>query len=219
MFDSVLIANRGEIAVRVARTAHAQGLSAIAVFTDADEGSLHVDVADRAVRICSYLDADAVVEAAVRAGAAAVHPGYGFLSENAEFAAKVSAAGLIWIGPPARAIEVMGDKARAKRLARESGVPVAPGLEGEDLGLEEISGFCAENGYPVVIKAVAGGGGKGMRVVRGESELGRGRGRRPARGPVGLWRQPCARRALPRPAAAYRGAGPRRPARQRRPHR
>jgi acetyl-CoA/propionyl-CoA carboxylase biotin carboxyl carrier protein len=172
MFDSVLIANRGEIAVRVARTAHAQGLSAIAVFTDADVGSLHVDVADRAVRISSYLDADAVVEAAVRAGAAAVHPGYGFLSENAEFASKVSVAGLIWIGPPARAIEVMGDKARAKQLARESGVPVAPGLEGEDLSLEEISSFCAENGYPVVIKAVAGGGGKGMRVVRQESELG-----------------------------------------------
>src|SRR6201995_5215067 len=151
VFDSVLIANRGEIAVRVARTAHAQGLSAIAVFTDADEGSLHVDVADRAVRIGSSLDADAVLKAALRAGPAAVHPGYGFLSENAEFAAKVSAAGLIWIGPPAQAIEMMGDKGRAKQLARESGVPVPPGLEGEDLSLEETSSFCAENDYPVVI--------------------------------------------------------------------
>jgi acetyl-CoA/propionyl-CoA carboxylase, biotin carboxylase, biotin carboxyl carrier protein len=168
----VLVANRGEIAVRVARTAHALGLSTVAVFTEADVGALHVDVADVAVQVGSYLDASAVVAAARVAGADAVHPGYGFLSENAAFAQAVIDAGLVWIGPPAEAIELMGDKARAKGVARLAGVPVVPGLEGDEVGLEELRGFCAENGFPAVIKAVAGGGGKGMRVVRAEGELG-----------------------------------------------
>jgi acetyl-CoA/propionyl-CoA carboxylase, biotin carboxylase, biotin carboxyl carrier protein len=168
----VLVANRGEIAVRVARTAHALGLSTVAVFTEADVGALHVDVADVAVQVGSYLDASAVVAAARVAGAEAVHPGYGFLSENAAFAQAVIDAGLVWIGPPAEAIELMGDKARAKGVARLAGVPVVPGLEGDEVGLEELRGFCAENGFPAVIKAVAGGGGKGMRVVRAEGELG-----------------------------------------------
>jgi acetyl-CoA/propionyl-CoA carboxylase, biotin carboxylase, biotin carboxyl carrier protein len=171
LIDPVLIANRGEIAVRVSRTAHAMGLSTVAVFTDADAGALHVDVADVAVPIRSYLDAAALVRAALLAGARSVHPGYGFLSENPEFASAVMEAGLTWIGPPPTAIELMGDKARAKQIAREAGVPVVPGLEGKDLGLSELSGFCLEYGYPVVIKAVAGGGGKGMRVVSSESEI------------------------------------------------
>jgi acetyl-CoA/propionyl-CoA carboxylase, biotin carboxylase, biotin carboxyl carrier protein len=113
MIGPVLIANRGEIAVRVSRTAHALGLSTVAVFTDADAGALHVDVADVAIRVPSYLDALAIVDAALRTGAKSVHPGYGFLSENAAFARAVGDAGLIWIGPPAQAIELMGDKARA----------------------------------------------------------------------------------------------------------
>jgi acetyl-CoA/propionyl-CoA carboxylase biotin carboxyl carrier protein len=172
MIGSVLVANRGEIAVRVARTAHALGVSTVAVFTEADAGALHVDVADVAVQVGSYLDASGLVAAARAAGAAAVHPGYGFLSENATFAQAVMDAGLVWVGPPPEAIELMGDKARAKGIARSAGVPVVPGLEGDDVGLEDLRGFCAENGFPAVIKAVAGGGGKGMRVVRAESELG-----------------------------------------------
>jgi acetyl-CoA/propionyl-CoA carboxylase biotin carboxyl carrier protein len=172
MIGPVLIANRGEIAVRVTRTAHALGLAAVAVYTDADAGALHIDAADVAVRVPSYLDADALIAAALRAGARSVHPGYGFLSENAAFARAVADAGLVWIGPPAGAIEAMGDKARAKRLARSAGVPVVPGLEGDDVGLDELRAFCAEHGFPAVIKAVAGGGGKGMRVVRAQAELG-----------------------------------------------
>jgi acetyl-CoA/propionyl-CoA carboxylase, biotin carboxylase, biotin carboxyl carrier protein len=168
----VLIANRGEIAVRVARTVRALGARPVAVFTAADAGAAHLDAAERAVRIGSYLDGDAVLAAARRAGAAAVHPGYGFLSENAGFARAVLAAGLVWVGPPPAAIELMGDKARAKRLARDAGVPVLPGLEADDLGLDALRGFGAEHGYPVVIKAVAGGGGKGMRVVRSAGGLG-----------------------------------------------
>lgn len=169
--DAVLVANRGEIAIRVARTLHRLGLRSAGVFTPADAASAHIDTLDVAVEIGSYLDAEAVVEAARRSGADAVHPGYGFLSENAAFAEAVRAAGLTWVGPPAEAIELMGDKARAKALAREAGVPVVPGAEGRDLGLDELRAFTAEHGHPVVIKAVAGGGGKGMRVVRSDAEL------------------------------------------------
>lgn len=169
--DVVLVANRGEIAIRVARTLHRLGLRSAGVFTPADAASAHVDALDVAIEIPSYLDAAAVVEAARRAGADAVHPGYGFLSENAAFAEAVRAGGLTWVGPPPAAIELMGDKARAKVLAREAGVPVVPGVEGRDLGLDELRAFTAEHGHPVVIKAVAGGGGKGMRVVRGDAEL------------------------------------------------
>jgi acetyl-CoA/propionyl-CoA carboxylase biotin carboxyl carrier protein len=173
----LLIANRGEIAVRVARTARRLGLETVAVFSDADAGAAHVDACDVAVRIGppaareSYLDAARVLDAARRAGAAAVHPGYGFLSESAAFATAVTDAGLTWVGPPAAAIELLGDKAQAKRLAREAGVPVVPGVEGDGLGLEALRAFAAEHGFPVVIKAVAGGGGKGMRVVRAAAEL------------------------------------------------
>ena len=171
MIEPVLIANRGEIAVRIAATARRLGLATVAVFTPVDADAPHVDAADVAVEIGSYLDAEAVVEAARRSGARAVHPGYGFLSENAAFARAVEAAGLTWVGPPPDAIELMGDKARAKALAREAGVPVVPGVEGEDVSLEEARAFASEQGYPVVIKAVAGGGGKGMRAVREAGEL------------------------------------------------
>ena len=171
MVEPVLIANRGEIAVRIAATARRLGLASVAVFTPVDADAPHVDAADVAVEVGSYLDGEAVVEAAARAGARAVHPGYGFLSENAAFARAVEAAGLVWVGPPPGAIELMGDKARAKALAREAGVPVVPGVEGEDVSLEEARAFADEHGYPVVIKAVAGGGGKGMRAVRAAGEL------------------------------------------------
>jgi acetyl-CoA/propionyl-CoA carboxylase, biotin carboxylase, biotin carboxyl carrier protein len=171
VIEPILIANRGEIAVRIAATARRLGLATVAVFTPVDADARHVDAADVAVEIGSYLNGDAIVEAARRAGARAVHPGYGFLSENAAFARAVAAAGLAWVGPPADAIELMGDKARAKALAREAGVPVVPGVEGEDVSLEEARAFADEHGYPLVIKAVAGGGGKGMRAVREAREL------------------------------------------------
>jgi acetyl-CoA/propionyl-CoA carboxylase biotin carboxyl carrier protein len=169
--DCVLIANRGEIAVRIARTVHAMGLRSATVFVPDDRCAVHVSVADAAYAVPSYLEVDAVLDAARRTGARFVHPGYGFLSENAGFARAVIDAGLTWVGPPPEAIERMGDKAQAKALARSAGVPVVPGVEGRDVSLEEIRGFCAEHGYPAVIKALAGGGGKGMRVVRSEDEL------------------------------------------------
>jgi acetyl-CoA/propionyl-CoA carboxylase biotin carboxyl carrier protein len=155
--DPLLIANRGEIAVRIAGTAHRLGLRTIGIFTVADADALHVDVVDRAIRIDSYLSVEDIVAAAKRSGARAIHPGYGFLSENAAFARAVIDAGLIWVGPPPDAVELMGDKAKAKRAAAAVGVPIVP--EGD------------VHGFPVVVKAVAGGGGKGMRVVRTPEEL------------------------------------------------
>jgi acetyl-CoA/propionyl-CoA carboxylase biotin carboxyl carrier protein len=157
VFDRVLVANRGEIAVRIMRTLAALGIESVAVYGAPDAGALHVRVADRALPVTSYLDVEAIVAAALASGAQAVHPGYGFLSENPVFAAAVVDAGLTWIGPPPEAIALMGDKARAKEAARGAGVPTVPA--GED------------GGYPVVVKAVAGGGGKGMRVVRSAGEL------------------------------------------------
>jgi acetyl-CoA/propionyl-CoA carboxylase biotin carboxyl carrier protein len=155
--NPVLIANRGEIAVRVARTPHALGLTTVGVATPADAGALHADVVDVVVPVSSYLDPPELLRAARAAGARSVHPGYGFLSENAAFARAVVAAGLVWIGPPAQAIELMGDKARAKEAAAAIGVPVVPSGE--------------SGGFPVVVKAVSGGGGKGMRVVWSADEL------------------------------------------------
>jgi len=171
MIETVLIANRGEIAVRIARTLRDLSVRAAVVFTDPDAEALHVDASDVALRVPSYLDADAVVQAALQANADAVHPGYGFLSENAVFARAVVDAGLVWMGPPPAAIELMGDKARAKQLAREARVPVVPGIEGDDVSAAELAAFAADHGFPVVIKALAGGGGKGMRVVRSTEEL------------------------------------------------
>ncbi len=155
--DPVLIANRGEIAVRIARTVHGLGLRSAGVYTAADAASLHLAALDAGVRIESYLDSGELLRAAALTGARSIHPGYGFLSENAGFARAVQAAGLIWIGPPAEAIELMADKGAAKRAAEQAGVPVVP--SGDD------------GGYPVIVKAVAGGGGKGMRLARTESEL------------------------------------------------
>ncbi len=171
-FASVLIANRGEIALRVMRSARAEGLDCIAVFTDADADAPHVAFADRAINIGtgpvgdSYLNADRILQAARDSGAQAVHPGYGFLSENAAFAAACTKAGLVFIGPPAAAVDLMGNKAAAKRKMIQAGVPCVPGYEGEDQSLETMTLKAAEIGYPVMIKAAAGGGGRGMRLVK-----------------------------------------------------
>jgi len=174
-FDTVLVANRGEIAVRVLRAASESGLRGVALFSDSDAGSLHVETADEAVHLPgaslaeTYLNAEAIIEAARSSGAQAIHPGFGFLSERADFANAVKAAGLIWIGPPAGAIETMGDKISARRRMIESGVPVIPG---EEIAISEsvdhlgaLAAAAARVGYPLLLKASAGGGGKGMRAV------------------------------------------------------
>ncbi|MGY2112711.1 acetyl/propionyl/methylcrotonyl-CoA carboxylase subunit alpha [Nocardia gipuzkoensis] len=170
-FDTVLVANRGEIAVRVIRTLRALGIRSVAVYSDADADARHVHEADTAVRLGpapareSYLAIDRVVAAAVRTGAQAVHPGYGFLSENAAFAAALAEAGVVFLGPPARAIEVMGDKITAKNTVAAFGVPVVPGIATPGLTDEDLIAAAAEVGYPVLVKPSAGGGGKGMRRV------------------------------------------------------
>ena len=176
-FDTVLVANRGEIAVRVIRTLRAMGIRSVAVFSDADAGARHVAEADIAVGIgpaaarLSYLDIDAVVAAAQRTGAQAVHPGYGFLSENAKFAAALEAAGIVFIGPPVGAIETMGDKIAAKAAVSAFDVPVVPGVSRPGLTDADLISGAEEVGYPVLVKPSAGGGGKGMRVVHEPSEL------------------------------------------------
>jgi acetyl-CoA/propionyl-CoA carboxylase biotin carboxyl carrier protein len=166
MFGTVLVANRGEIAVRVLRTLRELGVRSAAVFTDVDAGARHVREADTAVRVSSYLSAAEQVRAAAVAGAEAVHPGYGFLAENAGFARACADAGLVFIGPPADAIELMGDKIRAKRTVRAAGVPVVPGSTGSGLTDDELAAAAREIGMPVLLKPSAGGGGKGMRLVR-----------------------------------------------------
>ena len=165
MFAKILIANRGEIACRVTRTARRLGIRTIAVYTDIDRDALHVRTADEARRIESYLDIAAVIAAARDSGAGAIHPGYGFLSENAEFAAACRAAGVVFIGPPAETIAAMGDKAAAKRLMETAGVPLVPGYHGEKQDAAFLEKEAARIGFPVLIKPSAGGGGKGMRVV------------------------------------------------------
>ncbi|WP_298745988.1 acetyl/propionyl/methylcrotonyl-CoA carboxylase subunit alpha [uncultured Brevundimonas sp.] len=171
MFTSILVANRGEIACRVFRTARRMGIRTIAVHSEADADALHVREADEAVLIGpapareSYLDAAKVLAAARATGAEAIHPGYGFLSENADFAEAVMAAGLVWIGPPPAAIRAMGLKDAAKTLMIAAGVPVTPGYQGEDQSDAVLTAEAARIGYPVLIKAVAGGGGKGMKRV------------------------------------------------------
>jgi acetyl-CoA/propionyl-CoA carboxylase, biotin carboxylase, biotin carboxyl carrier protein len=168
VLESVLIANRGEIALRVMRTCREHGVRSIAIFTDADTDAPHVRAADDAVRVESYLDVDAVVAAAVSSGAAAIHPGYGFLSERAEFVRAVEAAGIIFVGPPADVMEQMGRKDAAREIAIAAGVPVVPSFQ---LGGAGGSDSAPDMDFPVLVKAAAGGGGKGMRIVRAADEL------------------------------------------------
>ncbi|MEL7348810.1 MAG: biotin carboxylase N-terminal domain-containing protein, partial [Pseudomonadota bacterium] len=171
MIRRLLIANRGEIAVRIARTARVRGVETVAVYSDADADALHVRVCDRAVRLGpaataeSYLNVARVLAAAAETGADAIHPGYGFLSENAGFAEAVITAGLTWIGPPPTAIRAMGAKDAAKRAMEAAGVPVVPGYHGEDQDRSLLAAEAGRIGYPVLVKAAAGGGGKGMRRV------------------------------------------------------
>jgi acetyl-CoA/propionyl-CoA carboxylase, biotin carboxylase, biotin carboxyl carrier protein len=177
IFDTVLVANRGEIAVRVIRTLRAMGIRSVAVYSDADANALHVASADVAVGIGpapardSYLNIAAIVDAAVRTGAQAVHPGYGFLSENADFAAALAAAGVTFIGPPVGAIQTMGDKIAAKGTVSAFGVPVVPGIARPGLSDQELIEAADEIGYPVLVKPSAGGGGKGMRMVEQSADL------------------------------------------------
>ncbi len=176
-FDKILIANRGEIAVRIIRACHELGIAAVAVYSEADRAALHVRLADEAYPIgpapatASYLNDERIVEAAHRSGAQAIHPGYGFMSERAPFARACAAAGLVFIGPPPEAVELMGSKIAAKHLAVSSGVPTVPGYLGDDQSAEKLRWEAVRAGFPLLIKASAGGGGKGMRTVHNVEEF------------------------------------------------
>ncbi len=177
MFEKVLIANRGEIAVRIIRALREMNIRSIAVYSDADRAARHVRLADEAELIGpapageSYLRIDRILDAARRRGAQAIHPGYGFLSENAEFAAACETAGVVFIGPSSESIRQLGSKTAARRLAQAAGVPVVPGTSAGIASLNEAREIAAMCGYPVMVKAAAGGGGMGMRRVDNEPDL------------------------------------------------
>jgi propionyl-CoA carboxylase alpha chain len=193
MFSKILIANRGEIACRVIKTARAMGIKTVAVYSDADRNAVHVEMADEAVHIGpppanqSYLMADKIIEACKQTGAQAVHPGYGFLSERASFCEALEKEGIAFIGPKVKAIEAMGDKITSKKIAAEAGVSTVPGHMGLIDDEAHAAKIAAEIGYPVMIKASAGGGGKGMRIAWNDA--------RPARASPARNRRPQARLA------------------------
>ncbi|SER35161.1 acetyl-CoA carboxylase biotin carboxylase subunit [Natrinema salaciae] len=178
MFEKVLVANRGEIAVRVMAACEELGIETVAIYSDADRNAGHVDYADEAYNVGpapaseSYLDQAAIVDVAERAGADAIHPGYGFLAENAAFARRVeSTAGVTWVGPPSDAMETLGEKTTARTVMREAGVPVVPGTTEPVADADDVRTLGSEYGYPIAIKADGGGGGRGMKIVRGEAEV------------------------------------------------
>ena len=220
MFKAVLIANRGEIACRIARTAKRLGLRTIAVYSDADADALHVRLCDEAHRIGpapaaqSYLVVDKLIATARAAKADCVHPGYGFLSENADFAQACIDAGLVFVGPKPAAIRAMGLKSSAKALMEKAGVPVVPGYHGDRQEPKFLKEKAYEIGYPVLIKAVAGGGGKGMRRVERHADFEAALERRHARGEGGVRRRARAGRKICQRAAPHRDADFRRPSRQ-----
>src|SRR5581483_3221439 len=177
MFEKVLVANRGEIAIRVMRTLKEMGIGSVAVYSEADRDAPHTAEADEAhllgpaVPAESYLNVERLLDAAAKSGAEAIHPGYGFLAENAGFAAACETAGITFIGPPASAIEAMGSKTRARELMAGAGVPIVPGTTAPVETVDEAKRQAADIGYPVACKAAGGGGGKGFRVARAENEL------------------------------------------------
>ena len=177
MFKKVLIANRGEIACRIIRTLRRMGIQSVAVYSEADENALHVKMADEAYLLGpppvqkSYLNVQALLDAAEKSGAEAIHPGYGFLSENPSFAHAIQKKGLVFIGPSPQAISIMGDKLEAKRMAQRAGVSCLPGGDEALKDIDDAIKAAQEIGYPIMIKAAAGGGGKGMRIVRDSSSL------------------------------------------------
>lgn len=177
IIDKILIANRGEIACRIIRTAKRLGIATVAVYSDADDHALHVALADEAYYIGpapateSYLNTERILQVALESGAGAIHPGYGFLAENARFAADCAASGVVFIGPPVKAIEAMGSKSAAKQIMNAAGIPLVPGYHEQDQSPERLRLAAESIGYPLLIKASAGGGGKGMRVVNAASDF------------------------------------------------
>ena len=223
MFNKILIANRGEIALRMICACRELGIKTVAVYSEADEHSLHVRFADEDVcigparSIDSYLSVPAIISAAEITGADAIHPGYGFLSESAYLAEVCEACHIKFIGPYPNVIRLMGDKARARRAMKKAGVPVLPGSDGPVQGEDQATKVAKELGYPVIIKAVAGGGGRGMRIVRAPDELVAVAEDGAARGRSGVWRRRRLPREVRRVAAPHRDPGAGRPPRQRRP--
>ena len=222
MFKKILIANRGEIACRVIKTARKMGIKTVAVYSDADRDALHVEMADEAVHIGpppaaqSYLLIDKIVEACKQTGAEAVHPGYGFLSEREAFPIALEKAGIVFIGPNPKAIAAMGDKIESKKAAAKAKVSTVPGYVGEIADVKHAMKIADEIGYPVMIKASAGGGGKGMRIAWSKSEVGRRLHLLAQRGQGQLRRRPHVHREVHRQSAPHRDPAHRRQARQRR---
>ena len=221
VLDKILIANRGEIAVRVVRAARELGIATVAVYSELDRDALHVRLADEAYALGgrtaaeSYLNTAAILDVMRRSGADGVHPGYGFFSENADFARAITDLGVAFIGPPATAIEEMGDKVSSRRAALNAAARRScPGTTEFATGADEIRAFGEENGWPVAIKAAFGGGGRGMKVVHSPGRGRRGDGQRAARVEGLLRARRGLRRALPHMAPPRRGAGDRRPARR-----
>ena len=213
MFDKVLIANRGEIALRIHRACREMGIQTVAVHSTADSDAMHVRLADELVCIGpppardSYLNIPAILSAATITGVDAIHPGYGFLSENARFAEAVEAHGFTFIGPTPQHIRMMGDKIVAKQTAKELGLPLVPGSPGPVDSLDQVVALGSKIGWPVLVKAVAGGGGRGMKVIDDVDARGRGLLARPHRGQGRLRQRFGLSREVSRPSAPYRDPG------------